>query len=787
MPTALEQAALLVADGATVAWDTLIQAAADDTEARRLRDLRALVEGLSAEAPAAGASPFRTTAPGEAGRPVASTTWGHLRLLEVIGRGAHGTVHRAFDTRLEREVALKLLDPDAPRLALDEARRLARVSHPAMVAVFGADEHDGRIGLWMELLRGPSLDATLAARGPFSAREAIGIGLEVCGALAAIHAAGLVHRDLKAQNVVREPGGRIVVMDLSASIDVTPDDAHAASLAGTPLYMAPELLAGDRASVASDIYAFGVLLYRLVTGAFPVDARTIGGLRDAHSRGALRPLREVRADLPGGFVRVVDTCLRASPGDRHRSASALERALLEADPTGRHANTRTAWRTYIAVGGAMLLAAVAGAIAMRALAPGVSPAQRGPGATEVGLTPDQYAVFAAFEELAFVRLPTDPSGAATAVKSSVSLVRPVLPGHHGLFATLYTRLSEAERLARHPEEARLALQDAEAHAVSVLSEADPLTSLVALEAARNSATPGEAWQALRRALDARRRGFALPSAAHASAAWHDREREPPSVASTSCASDSDDDGLIDCVEAAYGLDPDKADSDTDGVPDGDGDIDADGFDNHVALGLPASSFLVTAAYGAHAPATLGWQSPPKFPFLGSAVTGSDGPAYRIEAAQSMAYLYQRLGADVARQAMRRGFSLLARLQPDSGLATLAVDLAPHGPRFDLLVERVDRETVDLRLASSIVPREGPTLRIASASSGPGPLLELRYRPSSGTATLIVDGRSRHDGYRGHRQFQGGSEGAVSFGVARRDAGEATQPVARFGLVWLQIR
>ena len=122
----------------------------------------------------------------------------------------------------------------------------------------------------MEFLKGRTLDAIVREQGPFSAREAIVIAVDICGAVAAIHGAGLIHRDLKAQNVMREPGGRLVVMDVGASvtIDIDDDDAASTSLAGTPLYMAPELFDRARPSVTSDVYAMGVMLYRLVTAEF---------------------------------------------------------------------------------------------------------------------------------------------------------------------------------------------------------------------------------------------------------------------------------------------------------------------------------------------------------------------------------------------------------------------------------------------------------------------------------------------------------------------------------------
>ena len=174
--------------------------------------------------------------------------------------------------------------------------------------MYGADEHDGRVGLWTEFVRGESLDAVgRSAHGPLGAREAALVGLDVCRALAAVHGAGLVHRDVKAQNVMREAGGRIVLMDFGTGAEIA--GAHA-RLAGTPLYLAPEIFAGEPAtSLQSDIYSVGVLLFYLVTGAFPGDGRIDGPARArarqprapaaagpaAGRAGSLRPRGRTRA------------------------------------------------------------------------------------------------------------------------------------------------------------------------------------------------------------------------------------------------------------------------------------------------------------------------------------------------------------------------------------------------------------------------------------------------------------------------------------------------------------
>ena len=209
---------------------------------------------------------------------------------------------------------------------LAEGRLLARVRHPNVITVYGAEAIDGQVGLWMEFIRGLTLDDVLAQQGPFAAREATFVGIDVCRALAAVHRAGLVHRDVKGANIMREAGGRLVLMDFGTGHDLAaagPDGR----MAGTPLYLAPEMFAGRAATPQSDLYSVGVLLYHLVTGAYPVDGRTLMDLAQAHRAGRVTRLRDARPDLPGGFILVVERALAADPGQRFESAGAMETAL----------------------------------------------------------------------------------------------------------------------------------------------------------------------------------------------------------------------------------------------------------------------------------------------------------------------------------------------------------------------------------------------------------------------------------------------------------------------------
>ena len=210
---------------------------------------------------------------------------------------------------------------------LQEGRRLARVRHPNVVTVFGSDRLDGRVGLWMEFVHGCTLAQQVRERGVFAPRDVAEIGVQICLALAAVHEAGLLHRDVKAQNVMREDDGRLVLMDFGAGRERL-DDSH--EFAGTPLYLAPEIFDGRAPSVQSDVYSVGVLLYYLLTGAYPVTARSVREMRDAHRSDAAVPLNAVRPRIPTRLVRAIERALSVKPADRFGSADDMARALAAA-------------------------------------------------------------------------------------------------------------------------------------------------------------------------------------------------------------------------------------------------------------------------------------------------------------------------------------------------------------------------------------------------------------------------------------------------------------------------
>ncbi len=236
-------------------------------------------------------------------------TWGALRVIEKLGSGRFRDVFRAHDPVLNREVALKLrrelVDPTDAALEahLAEARRLARLRHPNVVTVHGVEVHQGRIGMWTDLLHGRTLEERIAETGPLDASELARIGVDLCQALSAIHAAGLIHNDLAPANVMLERSGRAILMDFGSG------DARTNAAAAHPrstVDIAPETLAGQPPSIASDLYALAALLQRI------------------------QSLEDARADLPPELARVIRRALAADPMERPASASEMEMALTGA-------------------------------------------------------------------------------------------------------------------------------------------------------------------------------------------------------------------------------------------------------------------------------------------------------------------------------------------------------------------------------------------------------------------------------------------------------------------------
>lgn len=313
--------------------ESMVRVASAPLEAPPEGTRAALPEAAHA-APDAGAAASRGEPDSAGPAVIAPRSWGPLRVLEKIGEGGFAEVFRAHDPTLDCDVALKLWrrDVEDQERLLDEAKRLARVRHDNVLVVHGADRFAGRAGMWTDLVRGETLEQRLERHGRYGAREAAAIGVELCRALCAMHAAGLVHRDVKTLNVMRTEHGRYVLMDFGCVGELEPAGnlVRTTTVRGTPMTMAPEQLLGQPVGPAADLYGLGVVLYRLVTGAYPIEAASYYELVERHRAGERVPLLDRRSDLPASFVHAVETALAADPALRFASAGAMEQALHRA-------------------------------------------------------------------------------------------------------------------------------------------------------------------------------------------------------------------------------------------------------------------------------------------------------------------------------------------------------------------------------------------------------------------------------------------------------------------------
>jgi len=318
-----------IADGKTVDWSRL-SGEVDSATLARLRDIAALAGQFSAVGQVTDAAMQQLRI-----EPV-SRLWAHLEVLDEIGRGSSGVVYRAFDPMLQRAVALKLCNPDNGRSddLLREARQMAKVDHPGVLKIHGARCVDGQVGFWSDLVEGETVAARLQREQRIAAGEAIGIGREVCIALAAIHHADLVHGDVKAQNVVREAFGPHVLIDFGSARH----SFDRVGISGTPLYLAPERLGDGATSQADDLYSLGVLMFRMLAGRFPVEGDSLAALAEAHREGARAHLLDLMPKLDPALCALVERAIDPLPERRFRSAGEFVTALnaLLRDEPGVH-------------------------------------------------------------------------------------------------------------------------------------------------------------------------------------------------------------------------------------------------------------------------------------------------------------------------------------------------------------------------------------------------------------------------------------------------------------------
>ncbi len=256
-------------------------------------------------------------------------------ILRPLGSGGMAEVMAAYDTRLGREVAIKLIraeqleEPVSRERLLREARAAAALHHPNTVAVYDVGEDDDPF-IVMELVEGETLAARLHHHAPLTADESVRIGSALLDALEAAHDRGLVHRDIKPSNVLLSSAGAVKLADfgIAKAIDGTdPNLTMTGQVLGTPRYLSPEQAGGEPATPASDLYSLGAVLYECVAGRPPFDGSSALAVVMAHQRNPVPPLREVAPQVPVAVASTIERALRKDPQERFVDAADMRHSL----------------------------------------------------------------------------------------------------------------------------------------------------------------------------------------------------------------------------------------------------------------------------------------------------------------------------------------------------------------------------------------------------------------------------------------------------------------------------
>jgi serine/threonine protein kinase len=280
----------------------------------------------------------------------AGRTLGPYEVLAPLGAGGMGEVYRARDTRLERDVAIKVLpaervaDESRRRRFVQEAKAASALNHPHIVTIHEIESADGIDFIVMELVPGKTLDALIPHQG-MRLGEALRVAIPVADALAAAHGRGIVHRDLKPGNVMVTPDGVVKVLDFglaklteaeeaggggeATTLDAEGRLSRPGAVAGTPAYMSPEQASGGAVDARSDIFSFGTLLYEMVTGRRPFGGRSSVEIQAALLKEPPRSPSELVSEVPRDLERIILRCLRKEPGRRFQNIADVKIELQE--------------------------------------------------------------------------------------------------------------------------------------------------------------------------------------------------------------------------------------------------------------------------------------------------------------------------------------------------------------------------------------------------------------------------------------------------------------------------
>jgi serine/threonine protein kinase/tetratricopeptide (TPR) repeat protein len=282
---------------------------------------------------------LKAMAEGVVQHPLTDKLIGSYKILKPLGKGGMGEVYLAEDVRLNRKVALKFLsnsllnDSWAKRRLIKEAQAVAKVDHPNICTVHGLEEHDGYSFIVMQYIEGETL-ASLIHEGRLESKQVPQLAFQIASALAEAHSYGILHRDIKPQNIMVTAAGQAKVLDFGLAktvqqksplspVDSTSQDPHSGLVIGTVSYMSPEQLRAERLDLRSDIFSFGIVLYEMISGHNPFACGSNADTIAAILTSKPEPLKDFSPDIPAHLARITNKCLRMDREQRYQSASEL--------------------------------------------------------------------------------------------------------------------------------------------------------------------------------------------------------------------------------------------------------------------------------------------------------------------------------------------------------------------------------------------------------------------------------------------------------------------------------
>lgn len=257
-----------------------------------------------------------------------------FQVLQELGRGGMGIVFLAYDKQLKDNVAIKVLspflgnDPESLERMRREVTAARRITHTNVIKIYDIAESNGLHYITMEYFAGENLKQLVTRKGPLSLQEGLQILFQICDGLEAAHSQGIIHRDLKSQNIIMNERGHLKIIDLGLARTNQLEGMTATGLImGTPEYMSPEQVMGRRTDERSDLYSLGVIMYEMFSGRVPFTGESAISVGFLHLKEMCQPLKSIQNQIPDSLSAIVDRLLQKDPAHRYQSVRDVRRDL----------------------------------------------------------------------------------------------------------------------------------------------------------------------------------------------------------------------------------------------------------------------------------------------------------------------------------------------------------------------------------------------------------------------------------------------------------------------------